>query len=154
MSRVSGLGWNRWAGIVGRALLIGALTGILGGALIYFLFGFIGFSGASLGIRLENGRDAALDPGLGKGLVAGLGIAVGLAATIVLWLIVVGRIDPKKARPWLAVLAGLIVVLSNLEALRTAVGWDGVGTITVLGIGLLVGSIVWLYAPWVLHEGG
>lgn len=145
--------WSQWVVVLGRSLLVGAASGVLGGALIYFFFGFIGFSGASFSTRVGNGWEAAIDPGLRKGLAAGLAIAVGLAATLVLWSVVGGRHDQSRTRGWLSVLAIISVVGSNLESLRTPFGWDPVGIGTVLGIGLLVAGIVWAVAPWVLPAG-
>lgn len=143
--------WKHWVVVLGRSLIVGAASGLLGGALIFFLFGFIGFSGAPLATRVENGWDAALDPGLRKGLAAGIAIALGLAATLVIWSVVRGRHHPSRTRKWLSVLAVASVVASNLESLRTPFGWDEVGIGTVLGIGLLVAGIVWAVAPWVLQ---
>lgn len=145
--------WWHWVVVLGRSLLVGAASGFLGGALIFFFFGFIGFSGASFTTRLANGWEAAIDPGLGKGLAAGLAIAVGLAATLVLWSVVGGPHDHSRTRKWLAVLAVMSVAASNLESFRTPFGWDPVGIGTVLGIGLLVAGIVWVVAPWVLQNG-
>lgn len=145
--------WSQWVVVLGRSLLVGAASGLLGGALIYFFFGFIGFSGASFSTRVGNGWEAAIDPGLRKGLAAGLAIGVGLAATLVLWSVVGGRHDQSRTRVWLSVLAIISVVGSNLESLRTPFGWDPVGIGTVLGIGLLVAGIVWAVAPWVLEAG-
>lgn len=139
--------------VLGRSLFVGAASGLLGGALIFFLFGFIGFSGASFPTRVENGWEAAIDPGLRKGLAAGLAIAVGLAGTIVLWNVVGGEHHPSRTRKWLSVLAIVSVAGSNLESFRTPFGWDPVGISTVLGIGLLVAGIVWAVAPWVLQSG-
>jgi hypothetical protein len=152
MSQYHRRGARRWAVVVGRSLLVGASSGLLGGALIFFLFGFIGFSGASIPSRIENGWEAVIDIGLRKGLISGVGIAIGLVATILLWVTVSRRFDPLRARPWLSLLAILVVVLSNLEWLRNAAGWDDVGILTVLGIGLLVGAIVWAVTPWVLRD--
>jgi hypothetical protein len=143
---------KQWLVVVGRSLTVGAASGILGGALIFFFFGFIGFSGASFATRVGNGWKAAIDPGLTKGLGAGLAIAVGLAATVVVWSVVGGRHHPLRTRAWLSVLAIVSVAGSNLESLRTAFGWDEVGIGTVLGIGLLVAGIVWVVAPWVLQS--
>lgn len=142
--------WQMWGLVVLRSLLIGGLSGLFGGALIFFLFGFIGFAGATLPIRLANGLAAAIDPGVGKGLIVGLAIAGGLAATVLLWTFVGGRLHPYRTRAWLSTLAILSVVASNLESLRTPFGWDGVGIATVFGMGLLAASIVWAVAPWVL----
>lgn len=139
---------------MGRSLLVGAMTGLLGGALVFFWFGFIGFSGASFSIRVENGWDAVLDTGLAKGLVAGLGLAAGLSLGIVVWAVLGRRVDSRQARPWLSLLAAGIVVLSNLESLRSARGWDVAGLFTVLAIAMLVGAVVWIVLPWVLREPG
>lgn len=136
-----------------RSVLIGALTGVLGGALIFFFFGFIGFEGAALTTRLGNGWRAALNPGLRKGLATGLAIAVGLAVAYFLWSIIGGRLDPSHTRSWLSLLGAASVVGSNLESLRTTFGWDVVGIVTVLGMALLVGVIVWAVTPWALTAG-
>lgn len=140
-----------WAFVLARSLVVGAASGLLGGALIFFSFGFIGFAGASLSTRVRNGWDAVLDTGLSKGLFVGLGLAVALALTTLLWGFV-GRVDPGKIRPWLTVVAGLIVVVYNLESLRNSRGWDVAGIATVLGMALLVAVIVWVVAPWVLRD--
>lgn len=144
--------WKQWAVVLGRSLTVGAASGILGGALIFFFFGFIGFSGASFSTRIENGLRAAVDPGLGKGVAAGLAIAVGLAATVVAWSVMGGRHHPTRTRVWLSVLALVSVAGSNLESFRDFFGWDEVGIGTVVGIGLLVAAIVWAVAPWVLRS--
>lgn len=138
--------------MLGRSLLVGAASGLFGGALIFFVFGFIGFSGASFVTKLENGWNAALDPGLRKGLAAGLGLALVLAAAVLLWT-VVAHFNPPRARPWLSAVAAAMVVLYNLESLRNIRGWDGAGIATVLGIALLVGVIVWIASPWALRRG-
>jgi hypothetical protein len=145
--------WRQWVVVLGRSILVGAASGLLGGALIFFFFGFIGFSGASLPTRIENGWEAAIDPGLRKGIAAGLAIAMGLAGTLVLWSVVGGQHHPSRTRKWLSVLAIISVVASNLDSLRTPFGWDPVGLGTVLGIGLLVAGVVWAVAPWVLQSG-
>lgn len=145
--------WSPWVVVLGRSLIVGAASGLVGGALIFFSFGFIGFSGASFTTRIGNGWDAALDPGLRRGLAVGLAIALGLVATVVIWRLVGGRHHPSRTRGWLSVLAIVSVVVSNLESLHNAFGWDEVGIGTVLGIGLLVAGIVWLSAPWALHAG-
>lgn len=145
--------WSPWTVVLARSIFVGAVTGILGGAIIFFLFGFIGYSGASLTTRVENGWAAALDPGLGKGLAAGLAIALGLAMAFLLWSTVGGRLRPARTRVWLSVLATVSVLASNLESLRTPFGWDPVGIATVFGIALLVGLIVWAVSPWVLLGG-
>jgi hypothetical protein len=136
-----------------RSVLVGALTGVLGGALIFFFFGFIGFEGASLGTRLENGWRAALSAGLRKGLAAGLAIAIGLGVAYVLWSVVGGVLNPSRTRSWLSLLAAASVVFSNLESMRTSFGWDAVGIATVLGMALLVSLIVWAVTPWALTGG-
>lgn len=141
-----------WSAIVFRSLVVGAGTGIVGGALIFFVFGFIGFVGASFTRRLENGWDAAIEPGLSKGLAAGVAIALGLSVTILLVSLLGRRLDPPTARPWLSALAGILVVVYNLESLRNALGWDAAGVATVLAISLLAGGIVWLVTPWVLRD--
>jgi hypothetical protein len=143
--------WKHWVVVLGRSLIVGAASGLLGGALIFFLFGFIGFSGASFSTRVGNGWAAALDPGISKGLAAGLALALGLAATLVIWSVAGGRHHPSRTRKWLSVLAVVSVVASNLESVHNAFGWDEVGIGTVLGIGLLVAGIVWVTAPWVLQ---
>jgi hypothetical protein len=145
--------WTPWSVVLVRSVLVGALTGVIGGALIFFFFGFIGFEGATLPTRLENGWAAALSPGLRRGLAAGLAIAVGLAVAYFLWSVVGGRLNPSRTRGWLSLLAAASVVASNLESLRTSFGWDAVGTATVLGIALLVSFIVWAVTPWVLGGG-
>jgi len=137
--------------VLGRSVVVGATTGVLGGALIFFVFGFIGFAGASIPVRLENGWEAAMDPGLAKGLVAGLGIAVGLAAMIVVLMLIGPGLAQTRVRPGLSLLAAVIVVAYNVESLHNSVGWDAAGLATVLGISLLVGVIVWLVSPWVLQ---
>lgn len=139
--------------MVARSLVVGAGTGVIGGALIFFVFGFIGFAGASFSTRLANGWDAALQPGLGRGLAAGVGIALGLCLAIILLNLIGHRLAPSTARPWLALLAAALVVVYNLESLRNWRGWDFAGLATVLGIALLVGGMVWLVTPWVLRDG-
>jgi hypothetical protein len=142
-----------WMTVLGRSLLVGGMCGIIGGALIFFLFGFIGFSGASLPTRIGNGWRAAVDPGLRKGLAVGVAIAAGLEATILLWTQFGGRRAPSRMRPWLSLLAAMSVVGANLQSFRTTFGWDPAGIATVVGIALLVGGIVWAVAPWVLERG-
>jgi hypothetical protein len=136
--------------VLGRSLVVGASSGILGGALIFFVFGFIGFAGAPFTTRVGNGWRAALDPGLRKGLGAGLAIALALAATVVIWSVMGRHHHPSRTRKWLSALAIVSVVISNLESLRNSFGWDEVGIGTVLGIGFLVAGTVWVSAPWVL----
>jgi hypothetical protein len=150
MDRDSSLGRGRWSVLIPRSILVGAVAGVTGGWLLYFLFGFVGFSGASVAARLENGWDAAIDIGLRRGLVVGLGIALGLAAASTLWIVSTDRFHPPRARPWLSGFAALIVVMSNLSSLRQFRGWDVVGILTVLGMAILVAGVVWLVAPWVL----
>lgn len=140
-----------WGGVLVRSLLVGAVTGLLGGALIFFSFGFIGFSGASFATRVRNGWDAVVDVGLSKGLLFGVGIALGLAITTVIWGFITA-VEPLQARPWLAMMAGLIVIGFNLESLRNARGWDVAGLATVFGMALVVGAIVWVVSPWVLRD--
>ena len=151
MVRTGDFGWARLGAVLGRSVVVGATTGVLGGALIFFLFGFIGFAGASIPTRLENGWAAAMHPGLAKGLVAGLGIAVGLSAMIVVLTLVGPRVGLGRIRPWLSLVAAAIVVAYNVESLRNSMGWDAAGSATVLGISALVGVIVWLVSPWVLQ---
>lgn len=135
-----------------RSLFVGAVSGLIGGALIFFLFGFIGFAGAPLSSKIANGWQALLDPGLGKGLVVGAGIAVGLIGVIGVWTLLSRGFDPTSARAWLAMLAAAIVVLFNRESIRNSAGWDGAGIATVAGISILVGIVVWIVAPWVLRD--
>lgn len=144
--------WKRWSVVALRSLAVGAGTGIVGGALIFFVFGFIGYAGASFSRRLANGWDAAIEPGLSKGLAAGVAIALGLCLTILLVFLIGHRLDAPTARPWLAVLAGVLVVVDNAESLRNALGWDAAGLATVVAISLLVGGTVWLVTPWVLRD--
>lgn len=144
--------WRHLASIVGRSLLVGAVGGALGGGLLFFVFGFIGFSGAPLSTRLANGWRALVDHGLIKGLAVGASIAVGLVAMIVIWGLFARRVDPRRARSWLALLAALMVVVFNLEWIRSSSDWDWAGIATVSGMSLLVAVIVWLAAPWVLSE--
>ncbi len=146
--------WTYWIGVVARSLLVGAVAGIIGGALIFFLFGFIGLSGASFSSRLENGWQAATETGLGKGVVSGLALAVGLVLTIAVLAVIGRRVDPPRARPWLALLAGLLVLTYNRDSLRTRSGWDPAGLATVVGIAVLVGLVVWWASPWVLGSPG
>lgn len=142
---------SAWAVVLARSLVVGAASGLLGGALIFFSFGFIGFAGASVTTRVRNGWDAVVDTGISKGLVVGLGLAFALALTTMLWGFF-SHIDPRTIRPGLSVVAGLIVVAYNLESLRNSRGWDVAGIATVLGMALLVTVIVWVVTPWVLRE--
>lgn len=142
--------WIRWVAVLGRSLLVGAATGLLGGALLFFVFGFVGFTGASIPTRIENGYEAALDPGLRKGIIAGVGMAAGLTFTAGTWRILGGPFQPARARPWLSALAAVIVVFSNFESLRDFRGWDDVGIATVFGIAVLVATTVWFVTPWAL----
>lgn len=135
-----------------RSVVVGATTGLIGGGLLFFLFGFIGFVGAPITSKIANGWRAMLDPGLEKGLAVGAGIAIGLIAVLAIWTALVRRFDSRSSRPWLASLAGMIVVLFNLESLRSSAGWDWAGIATVLGIALLVAITVWLISPWVLRD--
>lgn len=153
MNPSGGSAVRNWADVIARSLLVGAATGILGGALIFFVFGFIGFSGASFATRVENGWDAAIEPGLRRGLAAGLLIALGLGVTVVLLAVFGRRIDIVRARSWLTALSALLVVVYNAESLRNSLGWDVAGLATVTGISLVVGGIVWVMSPWVLGEG-
>lgn len=152
MRRRQPSGIARIALVLLRSLLVGAVSGVIGGALIFFFFGFIGLAGAPFGSKLANGWQALVDPGLGKGLVVGAGIAVGLIAAIEIWTLWARRFDPTSARPPLAALAGAIVVLFNLESIRSSAGWDWAGIATVGGIALLVGAVVWLVTPWVFRD--
>lgn len=144
--------WVRLGLVMLRSLMVGAASGLVGGGLIFFLFGFIGFAGAPITSKIENGWQALLDPGVSKGLAVGAGIAVGLMAVIGIWTALARRFDPFSARPWLASIAGAIVVLYNLDSIRSSVGWDWAGIATVFGISLLVGVIVWFISAWVLHD--
>ena len=144
--------WRRLGAVAARSLLIGAVSGVVGGGLLFFVFGFIGFAGAPISSRAANGWRALLDPGLVKGLGVGAGVALGLIALIVIWTGLARSFEPGSARPWLAALAGVIVPLFNLEWLRSSSGWDWAGIVTVLGIALLVGVVVWMVAPWVLRD--
>lgn len=143
---------SRIGKVVARSLLVGAIAGVVGGGLLFFIFGFIGFAGAPLSTKLANGWRALLDPGLGKGLVVGAGIAVGLIVVIGVWTALAPGFDPRRARPWLASLAGAVVIVFNLDSLRNARGWDLAGVATVIGISLLAAGIVWFVAPWVLRD--
>lgn len=147
-----GPSWPHMASVVGRSLLVGAVGGALGGGLLFFVFGVIGFTGAPLSSRLANGWRALLDLGLTKGLVVGAAIAVGLVGLIAVWGLFAGRVHPRPARPWLALLAALLVIVFNLEWIRSTSGWDWAGIATVLGMSFLVSLIVWLVAPWVLSD--
>jgi len=138
--------------VIARTLLVGAVAGVMGGGVLFFVFGFIGFAGAPVETKISNGWRALLDPGLGKGLVVGAAIAVALLFVIGVWSAAAKRFDPVVARPWLAVLAGAMVVLFNGEALRNTAGWDVAGIATVAGISTMVAVIVWLVSPWVLRE--
>lgn len=146
------LTWLRIGRVILRSVVVGATSGVIGGGFLFFLFGFIGFTGAPVTSRIANGWRALLDPGLEQGLAVGAGIAIGLIALIGIWTVLVRRFDPHSARPWLASLAGTIVVLFNLESLRTSAGWDWAGIATVFGIALLVAVTVWLISPWVLRD--
>lgn len=144
--------WRRAGRVILRAIVVGATSGVIGGGLLFFLFGFIGFAGAPLTSKIANGWRALLDPGLEKGLAVGAGIAVGLIAVIGIWTALARRFDPRNSRPWLATLAGAIVFVFNLESLRSSAGWDWAGIATVFGIALLVAVTVWLISPWVLRD--
>lgn len=144
--------WRQLGNLASRSLFVGALSGLVGGGLLFFVFGFIGFAGAPFSSRVANGWSALLDPGLGKGLAVGAGIAFGLIALMAVYIVLARRFDPGPARPWLATLAGVLVVLFNLEWLRTSAGWDWAGIVTVAAIALLVWTVVWLVAPWVLRD--
>lgn len=138
--------------VILRSIVVGAASGVIGGGLLFFLFGFIGFAGAPITWKIANGWRALLDPGLEKGLAVGAGIAIGLLAVIGIWTALARRFDPHSSRPWLATLAGAIVVVFNLESLRSSVGWDWAGIATVFGIALMVAATVWLISSWVLRD--
>lgn len=144
--------WFRLFKVAARSVLVGAGCGLIGGGLLFFVFGFIGFSGAPIRLRLRNGWQALLDPGLGKGVVVGAGIAIGLVFVVALWSVLARRFDYRRARLWLAGLAGTIVVVFNQEWLRSPAGWDWAGIATVVGMALLVVAMVWLVSPWVLRD--
>lgn len=147
------LTWLRMGRIMLRSVVVGAASGVIGGALIFFLFGFIGFAGAPITSRIANGWRALLDPGIEKGLAVGAGIAIGLMGVIAIWTVLIRRFDPHSARPWLASLAGAVVVLFNLETFYNSGGsWDAAGIATVVGIAALVATTVWLISPWVLRD--
>lgn len=146
------LTWLRIGRVILRSVVVGATSGVIGGGLLFFLFGFIGFVGAPLTWKIANGWRALLDPGLEKGLAVGAGIAIGLLAVLGIWTALVRRFDPHSSRPWLASLAGAVVVLSNLESLHSSAGFDWAGIATVVGIALLVAGTVWLISPWVLRD--
>lgn len=152
MTELRRVEWVRLVVVTTRSVLVGAVCGLVGGGLLFFVFGFVGYTGAPLSWRLRNGWRALIDPGLGKGLVVGAGIAIGLIALTALWTLWFRRFDSRRARPWLGVLSGIIVVLSNLEWLRSSAGWDWAGIATVTGISLMVAGIVWLVSPWVLRD--
>lgn len=135
-----------------RSVVVGATSGVIGGGLLFFLFGFIGFVGAPITSKIANGWRAMLDPGLEKGLAVGAGIAIGLIVVLGIWTALVHRFDPRTSRPWLGSVAGAIVVLFNLESLRSSAGWDWAGIATVIGIASLVAATVWLISPWVLRD--
>lgn len=146
------LTWLRIGRVILRSVVVGATSGVIGGGLLFFLFGFIGFAGAPVTSRIANGWRALLDPGLEKGLAVGAGIAIGLMVVLGIWTALVRRFDPRTSRPWLGSLAGAMVVLFNLESLRSSAGWDWAGIATVIGIALLVAVTVWFISPWVLRD--
>lgn len=152
MSGHEDLSWLRVGRVILRSVVVGATSGVIGGGLLFFLFGFIGFAGAPITWKIANGWRALLDPGLEKGLAVGAGIAIGLIAVIGIWTALARRFDPHSSRPWLATLAGAIVVVFNLASLRSSAGWDWAGIATVFGIALLVAVTVWLISPWVLRD--
>lgn len=152
MNGNEGFGWLRITRVILRSVVAGAGSGVIGGGLIFFLFGFIGFAGAPISSKIANAWRALLDPGLEKGLAVGAGIAIGLIAVIGIWTALTRRFNPHSSRPWLASLAGAIVVPFNLESLRSSAGWDWAGIATVLGIALLVAATVWFMSPWVLRD--
>lgn len=146
------LSWSRLWRVTARSVGVGAVGGLVGGGLTFFFFGFIGFTGAPFTWRIENGWRALLDPGLEKGLAVGAAIAIVLIVIVVIWTLLARGFNPGVARPWLSGLSAAVVVLYNLEALRTPRGWDWAGIATVLGMGLVVGGIVWAVSPWVLRD--
>ena len=152
MGQSESMAWPNLLAVLVRALVVGAVSGVMGGALIFFTFGFIGFTGAPLTTRLANGWHAVLDTGLGKGLIVGIYLASIMASTLILWRLVRGEVEPLRARPWLSVLAAVVIILSNLESLRNARGWDLAGMATVSGMALLVWGTVWVVAPWTLRR--
>lgn len=135
-----------------RSLVVGVIGGLVGGGLLYFVFGFIGFVGAPLTTKIANGWRALLDPGLGKGLSVGASIALGLSGLTWAWASLSRRFDQRPARPWLASVGGLMVILANLEWLRSPSGWDLAGIATVFGMAAMATVIVWLAIPWVLRD--
>lgn len=152
MSRHQRVTLRRLGLVLLRSLVVGAFAGVVGGGLIFFVFGFIGFAGAPISTKIANGWNALLDPGLGRGLAVGAAIAVGLIAVTAIWTLLARRFDPHGARPWLSFLAGAMVVLYNLESFRSSAGWDLAGIATVAGIALLVGGIVWFVSLWELKD--
>ncbi|MFP4074653.1 MAG: hypothetical protein ACLFVZ_11515 [Actinomycetota bacterium] len=144
--------WRRLGLVAGRSLVVGLIGGLVGGGLLYFAFGFIGFVGAPITSKIANGWRALLDPGLGKGLSVGAGIAVGFTGLTWAWAGLSRKFEQRSARPWLASIGGLMVIFANLEWLRSSSGWDLAGIATVFAMAAMTTVIVWLAAPWVLRD--
>lgn len=152
MNENSRLGIRRWLLLILRSAVAGAPAGVVSAGLIFFGFGFIGLEGGNLSERLENGWDAAAAFGMSRGLVLGVAIAVGLALAVLVWNVLTDRVDPTRARPWLAASAALVVVLGNLRAVGTGEGWDEVALVTIVFMATVAAVAVWLVSPWVLRS--
>jgi len=146
------MGARRWFLLVLRSAVAGAPAGVASAGLIFFGFGFIGLEGGDLSERLENGWDAATAFGISRGLVLGVAIAVGLALAFLVWNVLTDRVNPRRARPWLAASAALVVLLGNVRTVGTSDGWDGVVIVTVVFMAAVAAVAVWWVSPWVLQS--
>lgn len=138
-----------WWNVLGRSLIAGVLSGTGAAWALFFLFGAIGLTGGDLVERVRNGWRAAEFLGTRRGVTVGAEIAVVLTASTLLWYAVRGSLRPATARPWLAIAAGLMVVVGNVVAGPMGM-WDPIGILTVSGMAMLAAAVVWIVSPWVL----
>jgi len=144
--------FRRAVALLGRSIVVGGFAGVVAGALLFLVFGFIGLVGGDFATRISNGWDAAVQIGLRRGLFVGAGVAAALACVLVAWSAVCGEPDPRRTRPWLTGAAALIVIAANLPAVRRYQSWNLVTTATIAFVALLTSAAVWLVAPWILRS--